>query len=57
VLPTVVTRLESTLGAALEQHLTVSEVQHIRLRAKRLLRAGRFPNPPQDWPAIPWPPI
>ena len=50
-------RLEGDLGAALEEHLTISEVQHIRLRVKRLLRAGRFPQPPQDWPAIPWPPV
>jgi len=50
-------RLDGVLGAALEEHLTVSEVQHIRLRAKRLLRAGRYPKPPQDWPAIPWPPV
>ena len=41
----------------LEEHLTVSEVQHVRLRVKRLLRAGRFPRPPQDWPAVPWPPV
>jgi uncharacterized repeat protein (TIGR03843 family) len=49
--------LTGRLGAALEQHLTVSEVQHVGLRVKRLLRAARFPQPPQDWPAIPWPPI
>ena len=56
-LPAVAAGLDSTLGEALEEHLTVSEVQHIRLRVKRLLRAGRYPKPPQDWPAIPWPPI
>jgi uncharacterized repeat protein (TIGR03843 family) len=50
-------RLESDLGDALEDHLTVSEVQHVALRLKRLLRAGRFPRPPRDWPAIPWPPV
>ncbi len=50
-------QLDADLGAELEEHLTVSEVQHIRLRVRRLLRAGRFPKPPQDWPAIPWPPI
>jgi uncharacterized repeat protein (TIGR03843 family) len=49
--------LEGSLGATLEEHLTVSEVQHVRLRVKRLLRAGRFPRPPQDWPAVPWPPV
>ena len=50
-------RLEGTLGEMLEDHLTVSEVQHIRLRVRRLLRAGRFPKPPRDWPAVPWPPV
>ncbi|WP_407651490.1 SCO1664 family protein [Actinoplanes sandaracinus] len=49
--------LGGPLGASLEEHLTVSEVQHVALRVKRLLRAGRFPQPPTDWPAIPWPPI
>ncbi|WP_433382460.1 SCO1664 family protein [Actinoplanes sp. CA-142083] len=57
VLGSLAGRLESDLGEALEQHLTISEVQHIRLRIRRLLRAGRFPKPPQDWPAIPWPPV
>ena len=50
-------RLDADLGAALEEHLTLTEVQHIRLRVRRLLRAGRFPKPSQDWPAIPWPPV
>ena len=57
VLRGLVERLDGDLGEALEQHLTVSEVQHVRLRTKRLLRSGRFPQPPQDWPAIPWPPV
>ncbi|MBW6435525.1 SCO1664 family protein [Actinoplanes hulinensis] len=50
-------QLTGPLGAALEEHLTVTEVQHAALRVKRLLRAERFPQPPTDWPAIPWPPI
>ncbi|HET6530835.1 MAG TPA: SCO1664 family protein [Actinoplanes sp.] len=49
--------LDGALGAALEEHLTIAEVQHLRLRVKRLRRAGRFPKPPQDWPAVPWPPV
>lgn len=57
ILPRLAVALESKLGEILEGHLTLSEVQHIRLRVKRLLRAGRFPKPPQDWPAIPWPPV
>ena len=57
VLAGLAARLDGDLGAALEGHLTVSEVQHVRLRVKRLRRAGRFPKPPEDWPAIPWPPV
>jgi uncharacterized repeat protein (TIGR03843 family) len=50
-------RLDGALGETLEEHLTISEVQHIRLRVRRLLRSARFPKPPQDWPAVPWPPV
>jgi uncharacterized repeat protein (TIGR03843 family) len=50
-------KLDGSLGEVLEEHLTVSEVQHVRLRLRRLLRSGRFPKPPQDWPAVPWPPV
>jgi uncharacterized repeat protein (TIGR03843 family) len=49
--------LDGALAETLEEHLTISEVQHVRLRVRRLLRAGRFPKPPQDWPAMPWPPV
>ena len=57
VLEDLLERLDGGLGEALEEHLTVTEVQHVRLRARRLLRSQRFPKPPQDWPAIPWPPV
>ena len=50
-------QLDGPLGESLEVHLTVSEVRHVRQRVRRLLRAPRFPTPPQDWPAMPWPPI
>jgi uncharacterized repeat protein (TIGR03843 family) len=50
-------QLDGSLGELLEEHLTVSEVQHVRLRVRRLLRAARFPTPPREWPAVPWPPI
>jgi uncharacterized repeat protein (TIGR03843 family) len=57
VLAALAERLDGDLGAALEEHLTLTEIQHIRLRVRRLLRSGRFPKPSQDWPAIPWPPV
>jgi uncharacterized repeat protein (TIGR03843 family) len=50
-------QLDGPLGETLERHLTISEVQHVRLRVRRLVRAARFPKPPRDWPAMPWPPI
>ena len=50
-------QLAGSLGESLEEHLTITEVQHVGLRVKRLLRVCRFPQPPADWPAIPWPPI
>lgn len=46
-----------TLGEALRAHLTLSEVNKVNVRIDRLLAAGRFPSPPQGWPAVPWPPI
>jgi uncharacterized repeat protein (TIGR03843 family) len=49
--------LDGSLGERLEEHLTISEVQHVRLRVRRLRRAARFPQPPVDWPAVPWPPV
>jgi uncharacterized repeat protein (TIGR03843 family) len=57
VLATLTARLDGDLGEALEEHLTVTEVQQVRLRVRRLARRARFPKPPQDWPAVPWPPV
>lgn len=45
------------LGRQLANHLSVAEVRGVRRRVERLLGAGRFPPPGDDWPAIPWPPI
>jgi hypothetical protein len=49
--------LSSALGETLCEHLTAAEVRQVGLRVRRLIRAGRYPRPPQDWPAVPWPPI
>jgi hypothetical protein len=57
VLSQLAEQLDGALGEALEEHLTLTEVQHARLRTRRLLRSARFPKPPQDWPAVPWPPV
>lgn len=56
-------RLEAALAphgalrAALEAHLTRREVTRTARRIQRLLRTGAFPQPSEDWPAIPWPPF
>jgi uncharacterized repeat protein (TIGR03843 family) len=57
VLEKLTERLDGDLGEVLEEHLTMTEVQNVRLRVRRLLRSKRFPKPPPDWPAIPWPPV
>ena len=37
--------------------LTNSEIAAMEERIANLLQAGKFPLPPTDWPAIPWPPF
>jgi uncharacterized repeat protein (TIGR03843 family) len=48
---------ESALRTALDELLSGREVDRTARRAAQLLRRGRFPRPPGDWPAIPWPPF
>jgi uncharacterized repeat protein (TIGR03843 family) len=49
--------LDGDLGESLHEHLMISEVRRIRRRVDRLILAGIYPEPPTDWPAMPWPPI
>lgn len=52
--------LHETLAVAeqaLSPWLMPTEVQACRDRARALLDAGHFPEPGDDWPVIPWPPI
>jgi hypothetical protein len=49
--------LTGSLCTALSEHVTPREVQSTAKRVGRLLRAGTYPYPSQDWPAIPWPPF
>ncbi|WP_442791526.1 SCO1664 family protein [Micromonospora sp. NBC_01813] len=55
------TRLRSALAGQLSDELadllTVAEIAALDHRAERLLDAGRFPPPPDDRSAIPWPPM
>ncbi len=50
-------QLAGALGAELADHLTISEVAEVAARVDRLRETGRFPQPPEDWPAMPWPPM
>ncbi|WP_375295923.1 SCO1664 family protein [Saccharothrix sp.] len=47
--------LSGALGEALHEHLTRAEVAALAERADKLLAAGVYPEPSDDWPAIPWP--
>jgi uncharacterized repeat protein (TIGR03843 family) len=49
--------LDGELGETLHGHLTRREVTAIADRVRRLLRAGRHPEPGRGWPAVPWPPF
>ncbi|WAL69154.1 SCO1664 family protein [Amycolatopsis cynarae] len=48
-------KLSGALGEELSAHLTGPEIRAIAHRAERLLAAGVFPEPGDDWRAIPWP--
>jgi uncharacterized repeat protein (TIGR03843 family) len=49
--------VEGDLGRTLAAHLTPAEVGAVGARIDRMLDAGAFPEPGQDWPVLPWPPI
>lgn len=48
--------LQEGLGEQLSELLTTAEVRAARRRVQRLLAKGKFPMPPTDWPAVPYPP-
>ena len=45
------------LGQELGRHLTPAEVAATLSRVEVLLASRAHPYPPEDWPAIPWPPF
>jgi hypothetical protein len=57
VVRTVRDAVEGWLGAELRDLLSLAEIGAIGRRAEGLLRAGRFPLPDPDRPALPWPPF
>jgi len=50
-------QLENELASSLRQWLTEDEVTATRMRTEMLLKHKVHPYPPDDWPAVPWPPI
>jgi hypothetical protein len=44
------------LAGELMQRLAASEIQATSQRIELLLAAKVHPYPPEDWPAVPWPP-
>jgi uncharacterized repeat protein (TIGR03843 family) len=57
VLARVRSGLDGALGSSLAEHLTVRELRALCRRVEALLRTRTYPTPPEDWPALPWPPI
>ncbi len=49
--------LDGSLGERLGELITQRELRRTRARVDRLLARGRHPEPSDDWPAIPWPPM
>ncbi|TNC23614.1 SCO1664 family protein [Amycolatopsis alkalitolerans] len=48
-------KIYGSLGDELSPHLTGLEIEAIADRAETLARVGVFPEPGDDWRAIPWP--
>ena len=49
--------LDGRLGETLAELLTTAEVRRTRARIDRLLSTRRHPEPSDEWPAVPWPPM
>jgi uncharacterized repeat protein (TIGR03843 family) len=48
---------DGSLAAGLAERLSRPEVKATARRVELLLQHKRHPLPPDDWPAVPWPPI
>ncbi|GAA1591316.1 SCO1664 family protein [Actinomadura kijaniata] len=51
------TALRGPLGERLGELLTSAEVDATRRRVEMMLKHRIHPYPPEDWPAVPWPPL
>ncbi|MBI5305458.1 MAG: SCO1664 family protein [Chloroflexi bacterium] len=45
------------LTNALSELLSNREMRALRQRITELIEKGIYPQPPEDWPAVPWPPV
>jgi uncharacterized repeat protein (TIGR03843 family) len=45
------------LAAELGRWLSADELEATRIRVRKLLKHRVHPYPPEDWPAVPWPPV
>jgi uncharacterized repeat protein (TIGR03843 family) len=45
------------LARELSKYLSRDEVSATRVRVNKLLKHRVHPYPPEDWPAVPWPPV
>lgn len=51
------TDLDAAVCERLSPLLSAAEVHATRRRVDRLLATGKYPQPSEDWPAVPWPPF
>ncbi|HEY2296090.1 MAG TPA: SCO1664 family protein [Jatrophihabitans sp.] len=49
--------LDGALGSRLSELLTTAELRRTKGRVDRLLTTRRHPEPSDEWPAVPWPPM
>jgi uncharacterized repeat protein (TIGR03843 family) len=49
--------LDGRLGECLAGLLTTRELRRTSRRLDRLIATGKHPQPSDDWPSVPWPPI
>lgn len=47
----------SNFRCDLTEYISPIEIESLHSRIANLLQEGKFPLPPTDWPAVPWPPF
>ena len=55
-----ITLLNNVKGLDLDvfkDYLTQDEIGALSRRIEQLISSGKFPEPSQSWPAVPWPPV